>query len=252
MGTMQRGVAVLWFGAAVISGGVPTAEAHMRSYLFSQEYYTTQRGEFELELSNDMHFPEADNNASYHSAHQAELEYGITDHLQLALYEVYGWNRADDWFRDAFKIEAKYRVAEAGRWLLDVALYCEYENPNGTRASRSDVLESKVILSKNVGRWNLVANLIFEKALNRGEPWEYEYTAGLSYELTPRTQLALEVKQGLGDSEDFHFDSTEALYVMPTVATSLTPHVRILAGPAFGLTRVSDDLQLRSIIEVEF
>ncbi len=33
---------------------------------------------------------------------------------------------------------------------------------------------------------------------------------------------------------------------------SLTPHVRLLVGPAFGLTRVSDDVQLKSIVEIEF
>ena len=182
-----------------------------------------------------------------------EFEYGVLDRLQLAYYEVYTWNRAKDWERDEFKIEAKLRLAEAGAWPLDVALYTEYKNPDGHRDVASDVLENKLILSKDVGPWNLIGNVIFEKPLNSGAPWGYEYTAGVSYALTPRTRLGLEIKEGLGDSDDFEvFSSRKPLYVVPGIYTSLTPHIRVLIGPAFGLTRASDDLQLRSIVEVEF
>jgi len=239
------GVLASWWAA-------PMSEAHLRDYLVNQPYYTTKQGEFEVEFWNDMNFAEADNDDSYHSKHQVEFEYGVTDHLQLAYYEVYAWDRANDWERDEFKLEAKYRFAEAGQWPLDIALYAEYQNPNGRRDSSSDVLENKVILSRDVGPWNFVGNFIFEKKLNTGSHWEYEYTAGVSYGLTPRTRLGVEVKQGLGDSKDFDFSGNQPLYLVPGIYTSLTPHVRVLAGPAFGLTRVSDDLQLRSLVEIEF
>ena len=109
-----------------------------------------------------------------------------------------------------------------------------------------------MILSRDVGPWNFVGNFIFEKKLNTGSHWEYEYTAGVSYGLTPRTRIGVEVKHGLGDSKDFDFSGNQPLYLIPGIYTSLTPHVRVLAGPAFGLTRVSDDLQLRSLVEIEF
>ena len=228
------------------------AEAHLRDYLVNQSYYTTKRGEFEVEFYNDMNFAEADNDDSYNSKHQIEVEYGVTDHLQLAYYEVYTWDRAKDWERDEFKIEAKLRLGEMGQWPVDVALYTEYKNPDGHRDINSDELENKVILSRDFGPWNIVGNFVFEKTLNTSSHWEYEYTAGVSYALSPRTRVGLEVKQGLGDSKDFAFNGDQKLLLVPGIYTSLTPHVRILAGPAFGLTRSSDDLQLRSIVEVEF
>ena len=230
-----------------------TAEAHLRDYLVNQSYYTTKRGEFEVELYNDMNFAEADNDDSYNSQHQLEVEYGLTDHLQLSYYEVYTWDRAKDWERDEFKIEAKLRLAEAGRWPVDVALYAEYANPDGHREVNSDELENKVILSRDFGPWNVVGNFIFEKQINTHSDWEFEYTAGVSYALTPRTRLGLEIKETLGDSGEFGFRRKDhKAFLVPGLYTSLTPHVRVLAGPAFGLTRVSDDLQLRSIVEVEF
>jgi len=249
---MARAVIACVVGLVVGFGIVPRAEAHLKDYLVTQDYYTAKRGEFEVALWNDVIFPEADNDDTYKTKHQVELEYGLTNHLQLAYYEVYTWDRTKDWARDEFKIETKYRFAEAGQWPLDAALYIEYANPNGRRATGSDTLEGKLILSRDFGRWNAAVNLVTEKKINTGSHWEYEYTAGVSYALTARTRLGLEVKQGLGDSKDFDFSGRQPLYVVPGIYTSLTPHVRLLVGPAFGLTRVSDDLQLKSIVEIEF
>jgi hypothetical protein len=231
----------------------PVAHAHLKDYLVTRDYYTAKRGEVEVTFWNDMNFAEADNDDSYNSKHQVELEFGILDHLQLAYYEVYTWDRAQDWERDEFKIEAKLRFAEAGQWPVDVALYTEYKNPDGHRDVRSDELENKVILSKDVGPWNLVGNFVFERKINTRDDWAFEYTAGVSYAVAPRTRVGLEVKETLGDERELGVRRDDhKLYLVPGIYTSLTPHVRLLAGPAFGLTRASDDLQLRTIVEIEF
>ena len=240
------GLVVLWIGLLL----VPRVEA--REYLVNQGYDTAEKGEFEVELYNDVNFSDAGDGDTYNSKHQIEFEYGVTDHLQLAAYEVYTWNRAEDWERDAFKVEAKMRLGEAGVWPVDLALYTEYKNPNGSRNVRSDEFENKIILSKDLGPWNLVGNFVFEKEINTKNDWEYEVTAGANYALTQRTRLSLEVKQGLGDSDDFGFSRNRECLVVPGIYTRLTEHLRLLIGSAFGLTRVSDDVQLKSILEVEF
>jgi len=238
--------------AVAAAGWQSSASAHLRDYLVNQDYWTAKRGEFEVEAYNDMHFDKTGDSGTYHSQHQLELEYGITDHIQLAYYEVYKWDRTDDWQRDAFKIEAKARFVEPGQWPLDVALYTEYENPNGTQESASDRIENKVILSKDLGRWNVVGNFVFERPINERSHWAYEYTAGVSYAVFGLTRLGLEVQQSLGDSKHFAFDGNHALYLVPGIYTSLGSHFRILVGPAFGMTRASEDFQLRSIVECEF
>lgn len=231
---------------------VGSADAHMRDNILNQPYYTAKQGEFEIELYTDMIFPEWDNDDTYKTKHQLELEYGITDHVQVAYYEVYTWDRTKDWERDSYKIETKWRLAEAGQWPVDVTLYGEYINPNGTRETSSDKIEQKLILSKNIGPWNVVTNAIFEKKINTHSNWEFAYTAGLSYGLTPRTRLGLEVKQKLGDSDEFGFHDSREFLLAPGVYTTLHPNVRILVAPVFGLTKASDDLQLRSLVEIEF
>jgi len=251
---MRRWDLALVVGLVLVGGAaVPPAHAHLKDYLVNQDYYTAKRGEVEVTFWNDVNFVEADRDESYTSKHQVEVEYGLLDHLQLAYYEVYRWDRTNDWERDAFKVEGKLRFAEAGAWPVDVALYTEYENPNGRRRAHSDVLENKVILSRDFGPWNVVGNAIFEKPLNTGGPWKFEYTAGVSYSLTPRTRLGLEVKETLGDRREFGVQREDhELYLVPGIYSSLTPHVRLLVGPAFGLTRASDDLQVRSLVEIEF
>ncbi len=251
MGLRGLGVGMV-VGVASVLVSLP-AEAHVRDYVINEPYYTAKQGEFEVELRNDMNFSEAGNDETYHSKHQVELEYGLTDHFQLAYYEVYTWDREQDWARDAFKIEAKLRLAEAGQWPVDVALYTEYENPNGHRDVHSDVLENKVIMSRDFGPWNVIGNFIFEKPLNSGEPWAFEYTAGASFALSPRTRIGLELKETLGNSDEFGWHQKDhQLFLVPGIYASFTPHVRLLVGPAFGLTRASDDFQLNSIVEVEF
>ena len=228
-------------------------EAQARYYLVNQSYQTAEKGEVAVELWNDVNFAEADNDDSYHSKHQIEFEYGVTDHLQLAYYEVYTWDRAKDWERDAFKIEAKYRFADAGQWPVDVALYTEYKNPDGHRDVSSDEVENKVILSRDLGPWNVVGNIIFEKTINTHSDWEFEWTAGANYKLTPRIRMGLELKETLGDAGEFGLHRKDhECYLIPSVALHVSEHVGILVGPAFGLTRASDDLQLKSLVEVEF
>jgi len=228
-------------------------EAEARYYLVNQSYQTAEQGEFEIELWSDFNLAEADNDDTYNFRHQVELEYGLTDHLQVAYYEVYTWDRSKDWERDQFKLEAKYRLAEAGQWPVDIALYTEYKNPDGPREARSDAVENKLILSKTLGSWNLVTNLIGEKTINTHSDWEFEWTAGASYRLTPRARVGLELKETLGDADEFGLRRKDhQFYLIPNVALHVSEHVGILVGPAFGLTRASDDLQLKSIVEVEF
>ena len=250
MSLRRISMGVVAVGCSLMASSV--ADAHLRDYLVNQPYYTTKQGECEVAFHNDMNFSEADNDESYNSRHQIELEYGVLDHLQLAYYEVYTWDRANDWERDAFKIEAKVRLVEAGQWPVDIALYTEYKNPDGHRRIRSDELENKVILSGDLGPWNLIGNFIFSKDLNNGNPWEFEYTAGVSYALTARTRLGLEIQEALGDSDVFGRLGHREFLLVPGIYTSLTPHLRLVVGPAFGLTRYSDEFQLRSIVEVEF
>lgn len=250
---VRRSTSILAAVAGLLALAPQPAHAHLRDYIFNQGYYTTRKGEFEVELYNDYNFTDLDNNDRDSSKHQIEMEYGITNRLQLAYYEVYTWNRGDDWERDAFKLEGKYRFFEAGELPVDIGLYAEYINPDGHKSIRSDEMELKLILSKNLGRWNVTGNFIAEREINAHDPWALAYTLGATYPVHPKVKLGLEIKETLGKSDDFGIDRKDHKFqLMPVVAFSPTPHTRILFGPAIGLTHPANDLELKSIVEIEF
>ena len=250
---MRRLLSIVLAAAAGLSINPAPAGAHMRDYIFNQGYHTTKKGEFEVELYNDYKMPQSENDGTFNSQHQIELEYGLTNRLQLAYYEVFTWDRPNDWQRDSLKIETKYRFLESGELPVDIALYGEYKNPNGRQDGASDELEGKLILSKDFGPWNVVGNLIAERKINEHEDLQWEYTAGVSYAIKSTLRAGLEIKETLGDQGDFGpMRRGHELQLMPTLAFSPSPHVRILFGPAFGLTGPADDVQIKSIVEIEF
>lgn len=237
---------VWWLAAA-------PAQAHMRNFLLNQDYYTAGQGEFEVELYNDYNLADSSDADSFNSKHQIELEYGITDHVQAALYDVVTWDRADHWEQNEWKAELKARLAEAGQWPVDVALYTEYANPDGHENAHSDAWENKLILAKDLGPVHVAANVIAERLISTRADWEWAYTLGASYALSPRVRPMLEYKESLGSGDNLEwFAHDHAAYLLPGVAVNVTPHLNVLAGAAFGLTRASDDVQLRSIVEFEF
>ena len=239
--------------AASLALWASPSEAHLRDYLFNTEYYTAERGEFEVETFNDLKFHEADHSDTYSTEHQVELEYGLLDHLQLASYVVWAWEHGEPVMYDEWKAEIKTRLCEAGTLPVDIALYAEYANHNGSPPDDSDTLEGKLILSKSWGAWNVTANWIMEKEIQNAKQWEFEWTAGVNYAWTLRWKTGLELKETLGTKDEFGVRRKEhELYLMPTVGWSPTKNAKILIGPAFGLTRAADDIQLRTMVAIEF
>src|SRR5947208_2997434 len=60
--------------------------------------------------------------------HKVELEYGLTDHWDLALYHVFA-QEAGAFKFDSWRAETRYRFAEKGEWPVDLLLYFEVERP---------------------------------------------------------------------------------------------------------------------------
>lgn len=229
------------------------SEAHLRDYLFNQGYYTAKRGEIEVETYNDVTLNEIDNSDKYAAKHQLEIEHGLTDHLQLAGYAVWKWSKGQEYVYDQWKAEAKYRFFEAGTLPVDLAVYVEYINQNGSPPDDSDKLEYKFIGSKSWGRWNATANWIMEKTVQNANKMEFSWTAGVTYAWTPRFKTGLEWKETLGDADDFGFRHRNyKVQLMPTIGWSPTRNSKILIGPAFGLSSAAPELEIRTMCAIEF
>ncbi len=178
-----------------------TAHANPRPMPFTYGYPTQPKGAFEVEQYADL-VPvrvakEGDGGTeavtSVRSVLQTELEYGITDRLEFGWYFVFrqGASASSPSLRfEGVKQRLRLRLAEAGQWPIDIALYIEF-------AEFHDELEfeQKIILSRRFGRATLAANLWVEQEFKfQQSEWLFFYnpTVAASFELSPHVSLGLE------------------------------------------------------------
>jgi len=127
--------------------------------------------------------------------------------------------------------------------------------PNSiARQEKERELELKLILSSNVGGWNISENFITEKNLS-GEAWEFGYAAAFSRPLSflasakecvwcaENFQVGAEFYGGLGTAEKFTVHGTSQ-YIAPTVGWQIHSTMLKIA-PTFGLTDESYRVMLR-------
>ena len=175
-----------------IACGATAARADRRSFVRGYEYATQPKGNLELELWNEIEPPRGDLSAAL-ITNRIELEYGLTDHWDVALYHVFTQGGADHapLRFDSWRLETRYRLAERGEWPVDVMLYLEGER--STELGEPFELEEKVILARDLGPFGLVLNLVGEQKLFRGAERTWEVDLGARYEVVPQLRVAAEV-----------------------------------------------------------
>ena len=191
------GVAVV----GVLATGSLAAEATPRPLPFTYTADTLGAGETEIENYVDLTPTKAEdangNVVTYMAMQfQTEFEHGITDRLELGLYVAYqptpaGYQLTPMLFEGTgFKERLRWRLADAGEWPIDVALYgevVEYET--------EFELEAKVILERRFGDLRIAANAWAEREWYyavRQQDWELNPTIGATYQVTPAFHVGVE------------------------------------------------------------
>jgi hypothetical protein len=185
-------------GALVVAAS--TAHANPRPLAMSYTADTLPAGKLELEPAVDYtpvraHGPNGDVVWYGASTLQLEVEYGITDSVELGLYLTTAPTLSG--YMDTpvlpvgngMKQRVRWRLTEPGG-LLDLALYGEV-----SENEREIELETKLILQANLGAGlRAVANLWGERELyfDGRDEWVINPTLALTYELTPALHPGLE------------------------------------------------------------
>ena len=124
---------------------------------------------------------------------QTELEYGITDRLEAAIYFAFqqgGAATAPALQFKALKQRLHYRFAESGAWPVDVGVYLEL-----AEASSELEAEEKLLVSRRFGAVSVAANLWVEQEWyfqTRETKHIYNPTIGATYEFSPRLSIGAE------------------------------------------------------------
>jgi hypothetical protein len=121
-------------------------------------------------------------------------------------------------------------------------------------------IETRLILSSQIGEWNFTENLVGETNL-KGGPWEFGYAVGLSRPLAPaigtrcafcpeKFAAGVEVYGGLGTAQDLTLSGTSH-YVAPLLLWAILGETTIYVSPGWGLTNQSIRMLFRIGISTE-
>jgi hypothetical protein len=179
------------------------ARATPRPLPFTYTADTLGEGESEVEQYVDLTPVKATSTLSGKSVwytatqFQTEFEHGITDSLELGLYVAFQPTPGDAYTNVAtltegtgFKERLRYRLADAGEWPVDVALYgelVEYET--------EFEIEAKVILERRFGKLRLAANAWAEREFyyaQNQKDWVINPTIGVTYQVTTAFHAGVE------------------------------------------------------------
>lgn len=190
-------------------------------------------------------------------AHSMEIEYGISNRFTIALYADFEQPKGKDfkWTRTK-GVMLYYQLFEKNMMPLDMAVYLEYILPR-RGYGRSEEIELKLILEKDIKFHRVILNPTFEKKIS-GEDVEegvefvlngaYTYTESLVFQ--PR----LEYYSSMGGLYEMPAYRNQKNYIFPSFDLYLGKYgqFRWHAGVGFGLTDPSDNIIIKSILSWEF
>ena len=225
---------------------------------FANVYETTTAKKGELELENWVTWQtrrgHGDNTNLWKFRH--EIEYGITDRLQLGIY-LANWTLARDaTHRDSARYQSTsaefiYRMTNPTTDALGSALYLEVRGGHDIFA-----LEGKLLLQKNIGPWVIAWNGVLEAE------WEgpglnervgtLEQTFGVSYEVTPKFSAGAELVHEVS-FDDWSKSGPNILFAGPNVSLRFKRGF-VTAATLFQCTGLTDEpeIQTRVIFGIHF
>jgi len=275
-----NGAIIGLFGVlSVLPAPVCAQEKAPAPYFVTYDHYLEDVGALEIETTPLLGRSDGINTFL---SDLTEFEYGAKRWWTTELYIDWQHTRHEGTLFTGFRFENRFRpFLEQHR--INPVLYIEYEHLNGADKtlkeiagfdSKEDVkvpnsearhehereIETKLILSSEIGAWNLSENFIGEKNL-LGGPWKFGYSAGLSRPLAAPTgnrclfcmerfAAGVEVYGGLGTWENFTLRGTSH-YVAPVFLWILPSGTIIRVSPGWGLTDQSVDSLIRISVSHE-
>jgi len=225
---------------------------------FTYPYETLGEGQVEIEQYADLVPLKARQGVSgaeqgYAATQfQTELEYGITDHLELGLYLTLSPPPTQALVDFApvltegngIKQRLRLRIAEPDELPLDIGLYGEVvENDHEIE------LEAKVILQKRIDPLRLMLNAAGEREFyfDGHNEWVFKSSLAASYQVTPSIFPGVEawMRKEWRDADDAQstaFNFRPAVYVGPTISLNFG-RVWWATGAYFRVTDLDHTLQ---------
>jgi hypothetical protein len=260
-----------WFG--------PSCFAGERPYFITYDHIMEEPGNLEIESSGLTATPAG---GDQFLSGLLEFEYGAKGWWTTEFYLDGQTTANQSTIFTGYRWENRFRMLMKEHRVNPV-LYAEFEDINGAdktlkevvgfdsqedglvpnniaRQDREREVELKLILSSNVGGWNVAENFISEKNL-AGDPWEFGYAVAVSRPLSflasadecvlcrENFQAGVEIYGGLGTANHFTMHGTSQ-YIAPVLSWQVHDAVFKVA-PTFGMTDASYRAMLRFGVSYE-
>lgn len=225
------------------------ARADLRSFTETYEYTTVPEGKTAVELWHTQGRTTWKANTPQSFEQIVELEHGITDKWDFAIYSVFAQVSGDAMTAEPFhfselKLETRYRLADRGDWPVDTLLYLETAKAFGTSAY--DV-EGKVIGARDFDKLTAAVNAIAEIQFGndvKETALELGFAAGITYQIHPKLRVGAET---YGSYEDETFAASAG----PAISLALSSNFWLTITAGFGLNDNADAFRGRAIIGIE-
>jgi hypothetical protein len=249
---------------------VAFARAQDRPYFVTYSHDLQETGQIEIESKAAISGPDQENQFG---AIASEVEYGVRNWWTSGLYLDEQSTGEESTLFTGFRFENRLRPLK-GEHAINPVFYIEFEDisgadktclevvghdtqsyleiPNGiSRRERKHEGELKLILSSNIGAWNVAENLTAEKNLGHA-PWEFGYAVGVTRPLRAASAdhpcvfcaqalvAGMEAYGGLGDTAALGLNETSH-YLSALVGWQLHKGVQLNVSPGFGLEANSLD-----------
>ena len=199
-----------------------SAQAGQRRYVYSYETLTAPKGSIEFEqwvTWRHRDVPGGDDRDRYEFRH--EIEFGLTDRLQLGLYLADWQYDEDDSEGHDFRYQASgaeviYNLTNPNTDFLGSALYAEL-------LIGEDLIkaEAKLLLEKRFGPFDIVYNATLEAEWEgddyHDETGEFIQTFGVSYDLSKSFSVGLEGRHVI-EMSDWENTEPAVFYFGPNVS----------------------------------
>jgi hypothetical protein len=226
-----------------------TAHADLRSFTETYEFSTVPEGRTAIELwhTQGRNTWNADTPQTFEQI--VEIEHGITDKWDIAMYSVFEQTSGDAMTAEPFhfselKLETRYKLADRGELPVDTLLYLEGAKHFGESAYD---LEGKVILARDFDRLTAAVNAIAEVQFGKDVPeteLELGAAAGLTFQVHPKLRIG-------GEAYGTYEEEELAVAAGPAISIAAASNFWIAVTAGFGLTDEAEAFRVRAIIGIE-
>ena len=241
---MRTGIVVACLALAVPG----LARADRRYYAWTYNAATAEPGGLDVELWSTLAQP-GPSGGTQSWTYQLELETGITEYWDVALYNDFLYEQGGELRYQALRVETRYRLSQPGEWFVDPVLYLEVKKEFIEDAPWA--IEGKVIVAKDVGPLNLSLNLSGEQEFlsGGGTETEWGWYGAASWELHPVIRVGGEVYGFWTRAGGQPYQATA--YAGPALALAYS-RVWLVLGASWGLDDASDSFRARAILAFQF